>query len=92
MRIRIAFNVTSAFFERLTCENTNSIYSAGFRTNEVDPDLPTEAVGHTCSGNLGIVKILRYIRSDMYSTNLFWQEDVPPGQRSLVLVTIITFY
>jgi len=29
---------------------------------------PTQAVRHTCSGNLGIqnvVKILRYIRSDM---------------------------
>jgi hypothetical protein len=30
---------------------------------------PTQTVSqcHTCSGNLGIVKILRYIRSDMYT-------------------------
>jgi len=28
------------------------------------PGRPTQAVRHTCSGNLGIVKILRYIRSD----------------------------
>ena len=27
---------------------------------------PTQAVRHTCSGNLGIAKILRYIRSDMH--------------------------
>jgi len=52
--------------------------------------LPTQAVRHTCSGNVGIVKILRYIRSDMYTTKIhrkkkFWQEDGPPGQRSLVL-------
>jgi len=30
---------------------------------------PTQAVRHTCSGNLGIVKILRYIRSDMYTAS-----------------------
>ena len=30
---------------------------------------PTQAVRHTCSGNLGIVKILRYIRSDMCTTS-----------------------
>ena len=49
--------------------------SAGFRTNEapyLGPEggrqsRPTQAVRHTCSGNLGIVKILRYIRSDMYT-------------------------
>ena len=29
------------------------------------PGRPTRAVRHTCSGNLGIVKILRYIRSDI---------------------------
>ena len=40
------------------------------------PGRPTQAVGHTCSGNLGIVQILRYIRSDMY-TAFFWQEDGP---------------
>jgi hypothetical protein len=27
---------------------------------------PTQAVGHTCSGNLWIVKILRYIKSDKF--------------------------
>jgi len=26
------------------------------------PSRPTQAVRHACSGNLGIVKILRYIR------------------------------
>ena len=57
---------------------TCTIYSAGFRTNEGlcllryeapylgpeggIPGSPTQAVRHTCSGNLGIVKILRYIR------------------------------
>ena len=29
------------------------------------PGRPTHLVRHICSGNLGIVKILRYIRSDM---------------------------
>ena len=33
------------------------------------PGRPTQVVGHTCSGNLGIVKILRYIRSDMYTAS-----------------------
>ena len=33
------------------------------------PGRPTQAVGHTCSRNLGIVKILRYIRSDMYTAS-----------------------
>lgn len=32
---------------------------------EVDPVGPTHAVRHTCSGKLGIVKILRYYRSDI---------------------------
>jgi len=36
----------------------------------------TPAVGHTCPGNLGIVKILRYIRSDIAKKN--WQEDGTP--------------
>lgn len=56
--------------------------SAGFRTNEalllvklgapyVDPEggrpgRPTQAVRHTCSGNLGIVKILHYFRLDKF--------------------------
>jgi hypothetical protein len=30
---------------------------------------PTQAVRHTCSGNLVIVKILRYVRSDMYTAS-----------------------
>ena len=44
---------------------------------------PTQAVRHTCSGNLGIVKILRYVRSDIYTASAnkkFWHEDGPPGQ------------
>jgi len=38
------------------------------------PGRPTQPVRHTCSGNLEIVKILRYIRSDMYAVHL-WQEN-----------------
>ena len=47
------------------------------------PGRPTHAVRYTCSGNLGIVKILRYIRSDRYtgSAKVFWQEDVPKPTR-----------
>jgi len=48
------------------------------------PGRPTQAVRHTCSGNLWIFKILRYIRSDMYTTSAtnsklsyIWQEDGP---------------
>jgi hypothetical protein len=33
------------------------------------PGRPTQAVGHTCSGRFGIVKILLYIRSDMYTAS-----------------------
>jgi hypothetical protein len=33
------------------------------------PGKPTQAVRHTCSGKLGIVKILRYIRSEMYTAS-----------------------
>jgi hypothetical protein len=52
----------------------STIVSAGLRTNEAPylgpeggrPGRPTLAVRHTCSGNLGIVKILRYIRSGMH--------------------------
>jgi len=33
------------------------------------PGRPTQAVRYTCSGNLGIVEILRYIRSDMYTAS-----------------------
>ena len=51
----------------------STIVSAGLRTNEAPylgpeggrPGRPTLAVRHTCSGNLGIAKILRYIRSDI---------------------------
>jgi hypothetical protein len=50
------------------------------------PGRPTQAVGHTCSGNLGIVQILRYIRSDMY-TAFFWQEDAPLVNEALCLST-----
>ena len=79
--------------------------SAGFRTNEAlcylsyeapylgpegsRPDSPTKAVGHRCSGNLGIVKILRYIR---WTCTLRLQNicvgrkmPPPPGQRGPVL-------
>ena len=63
----------------------STVCSAGFRTNEAlcqlsyeapylgpeggIPGRPTLAVRHTCSGNLGIVKILRYISSDMYTAS-----------------------
>ena len=33
------------------------------------PARPTQAVRHTCSGNLGVVKILRYIRLNMYTVS-----------------------
>ena len=53
------------------------------------PGSPTYAISHKCSGNLGIVKILRYIRSDMYTAKIHrrkknWQEDGIPGQRGPV--------
>ena len=64
---------------------TITIFSAAFRTNEAQcqlnyeapylgpeggkPGRPTQAVRHKCSGNLGIVQILRYIRSDMYTAS-----------------------
>ena len=31
------------------------------------PGMPTQAERHICSVNIGIVKILLYIRSDMYT-------------------------
>ena len=75
----------------------STIVSAGLRTNEAPylgpeggrPGRPTLAVRHTCSGNLGIAKILRYIRSDMYIAKIrrkkkFCEEDAP-GQRCPVL-------
>jgi len=33
------------------------------------PGRPTQAIRHTCSGNLGIVKILRYLMSDVYTAS-----------------------
>ena len=33
------------------------------------PGRPAQAVRYTCAGNLGIVKILRYLRSDMYTAS-----------------------
>ena len=44
------------------------------------PGRCTQAVRHTCSGNLGIVKILRYIRSDMYTAS-FGRKMPPPLDR-----------
>ena len=37
---------------------------------KVDPGRATQTVRHPCSGNLGIVKILRYIGSDRYTAFL----------------------
>ena len=48
------------------------------------PGRPTQVVRHACSGNLGIVQLLRYIRSAMY-TAFFGRKMAPPGQRGLVL-------
>ena len=42
--------------------------------------MPTPAVKHTCSGNLGIVKILRYIKSDIVKNFVDRKMD-PLGQR-----------
>ena len=50
------------------------------------PGKPAQGVRHTCLGNLGIVKILRYIRSDMYDVH-FWQEDAPLANWGLCLST-----
>jgi hypothetical protein len=58
---------------------------------EVDPvGLHRQSGMHTCSGNLGIVKILRYIRSDMYTAKIHRKQKIgrkipPPGQRGPVL-------
>ena len=62
-----------------------SLSSAGFRTYEAlcqlsyeapylgpeggRPGRTTQTVRHTCSGKLGIAKILRYNRSDMYTAS-----------------------
>jgi len=53
---------------------------------EVDPGSPTQAVRHTCSGNLGIVKILCYIRSDMQQKN-FGRKLGPLANGALCLST-----
>ena len=76
----------------------STIVSAGLRTNEAlylgpeggRPGRPTLAVRHTCSGNLGIAKILHYIRSDMYIAKIrrkmfFFVRKMLPGQRCPVL-------
>jgi hypothetical protein len=46
----------------------------------------TWTVRHTCSGKLGIVKLIRYIRSDMYTASAM-QEDVPLANGALCLST-----
>jgi len=62
---------------------------------EVDPvGLHKQSGIHVCSGNLGIVKILRYFRSDKFKIaphkqksivkNFFLEGRWPPGQRSPV--------
>jgi hypothetical protein len=43
----------------------NKLWSPFHRPWSGIPDMPTQADRHICSVNLGIVKILRYIRSDM---------------------------
>ena len=49
------------------------------------PGRPTQAVRHKCSENLGIVKILRYIRSDMYTASatnsklIYYPKPNPPN-------------
>ena len=55
-------------------------------------DRPTQAVRQTCSGNLGIVKILCYIRSDMCTASatnsklLYIARKIgPPGHQGPVL-------
>ena len=41
--------------------------------------MPTQVVRHTCSGNLGIVKILHCTtQTKIHPKNVFWQEDGPP--------------
>jgi hypothetical protein len=65
--------------------STSATRSAEFRSNETlcllsyeapylgpeggRPGNPTQAVGHTCSGNIGIVKILRWIFDSHISKN-----------------------
>ena len=48
----------------------------------------SQAVRHTCSGNTGIVKILRYIRPDMYTASakhFFGRKKSPPVKGGPVL-------
>ena len=59
---------------------------------------PKQAVRHTYSGQLGIVKILRYIRSDMYtasSTNknmgVAWVGILPRQGVFVCFIKILTF-
>jgi len=41
---------------------------------------PTQAVRYTCSGNLGIVKMLRYIWSDMYTAITHLKNTISTGK------------
>ena len=47
------------------------------------PGRPTQAVRHTCSRNLGIVKIAPHKQKSI--KKYFWQEDGSPGQQGPVL-------
>ena len=40
------------------------------------PGMPAHTVRHTCSGNLGIVNILRYIRSDKFKIAPYKQNSI----------------
>jgi hypothetical protein len=58
------------------------------------PDRHTQAVSYTSSGKLGIAKILRYVRSHMYTHCLFnileaiiYYQKPQPTQRCLTQVT-----
>jgi len=48
------------------------------------PDIPTQAVRHTCSGNLGIVKIASYKQKSIAKT-IFLAGRWAPGLRDPVL-------
>jgi hypothetical protein len=61
-----------------TVHNKHPLSSAKFKLGYEAPYLGpeggrpgrlTQAAMHTCSGNLGIVKVLPYIRSDMYTAS-----------------------
>jgi hypothetical protein len=52
------------------------------------PGRPTQVVRHACSGNLGIVQLLRYIRSAMY-TAFFGRKMAPLANGALCLSTMV---